>query len=456
MGLTGDRPGGFLRAVRTTRHVPATWAVLSNAASLVGTFAVTSVLGMAFWLVAAHYYSRSVVGLSGGLISAMMLIGQLCTLGLNTMLIGEIPRRRTPSRTLVASAMAASGAAGAVGGLLFALIAPTMSDQYHPLVASFSMAVMFTVGVALTASARVFDGATIGALRGGLQLWRNGLFAAAKLTALLVLAAVASNGDASLLGAWLAGVALSLLCIFAATHRRTIPLGLYRPRLGALRGRWSDAFGQQAFNVSFNVPVLVLPLVVLGLVSAAANASFYIALQLAAALYIVPNSLTTVLFAVGTLEPWALATRLRLTLLLSTVVSALGILVVALAGGPVLGVFGSSYRDGAPLLLVLALASVPLTAKGHYLSITRIEQRVTKRLPLVWTGACLEIGGAVAGAALGGSRGVAFGWLVALCAEAAVMTPVIWRNAVGKGGATVGGPDSGDASLSSNVRGQCR
>jgi hypothetical protein len=42
---------------------------------------------------------------------------------------------------------------------------------------------------------------------------------------------------------------------------------------------------------------------------------------------------------------------------------------------------------------------------------------------LIWAGTTLEVVFAVAGAKIGGLNGVAIGWLVALCLEAAVMTP---------------------------------
>lgn len=432
VGLISNCLRAFFHFVQRARPAETSRLIFTNAASLIGTYGVTSIFGMAFWLVAARYYSKSTVGFTGGLIAAMALLGQLCTLGFGTMLIGELPRRRTPPRALITSAMMVSGAAGVVGGLLFALAAPEISSHYHRLVESFGVFMAFTGGVALTAASGVFDNATIGALRGGLQLWRNLIFTTAKLVVLLLLAVVVRFSGNSLLFSWVAGSALSLLFVFAVAHRRSTPVSYYRPRLSSLKGLWKEAVGHQAFNASFNVPVLVLPILVVGLVSAAANAPFYIALQIAGALYVVPSALAIVLFAIGTLEPAALAVRVRLTLQLSTVVVILGIVIVAAAGNSLLGVFGSSYREDGSLLLVLAIAAAPITIKTHFLTITRIERQVANRLPLVWAGACAEIGAGACGAALGGARGAAIGWLVALCAEAVAMLPIVWRTASGK------------------------
>ena len=399
---------------------------LTNAISLVGTFGVTSLLGMGFWLVAARYYSKSAVGFTGGLISAMTLLGQFCTLGLSTMLIGELPRRRTPPRALVSSAMAASGAAGIVGGLLFVLIAPLVSGQYHRL-GTIGMIFIFCVGVALTASTAIFDGATIGVLRGGLQLQRNAIFAGMKLITILGLALLLSHDVLSLISAWVSGILVSLGVAFVIAHHKTIPMKDYRPSTAALTGLWRNALWHHAFNLAFSVPTLMLPILVLGFVSATANASFYISLQIASALYIVPIALTTVLFAVGTLEPETLAYRIRATLLISGVVAALGIGVLAVTGDILLRQFGSSYADGRVALVVLAVASLPLTVKTHFLAVSRIEGKMEDRLPLVWGGAVVEILAAAFGASFWGVTGATVGWVAVLCAEAIVMSRPVQR-----------------------------
>lgn len=412
-------------SARSLRPAPMTRVILANAATLVGTFVVTSGLGMAFWFVAARQWATATVGLSGGLLSAMALLGGICTLGLGTMLTGELPRRLSMRRTLVSTSIAVGASAGAVGGVLFAVVAPRVSSQFHPLVDGWTTAAVFAGGVALTSAAGIFDAATIGALRGRLQLWRNGLFATGKLAALIVLAVLSARGQLSILAAWIGGIAASLSLAWAWSLRGGAPFGHYRPRPQILRGLWRDAIGHQVYNIAYTIPSLALPVVVLGFASATANATFYIALQIAGGLYVVPTALTGVLFAVGASEPEAVPARLRLTIGLSAAVALPGIAIVAAVGRPLLRLFGAPYGSGATTLLVLALAAIPLTLKCHFIALTRIQRAVANRMPLVWAGACVEIAGAAAGAALGHAQGAALGWLLALCAEALAMSRVV-------------------------------
>ena len=65
-----------------------------NAGSLIGTTAVTSGLGFAFWWLAARMFSTEAVGLASAIISTMTLLGSASILGLGTLLIAELPKQR--------------------------------------------------------------------------------------------------------------------------------------------------------------------------------------------------------------------------------------------------------------------------------------------------------------------------------------------------------------------------
>ena len=98
-------------------------AMLLNAGSLVGTTLMTSVLGFAYWWVAARLYAPGVVGLASALISTMTLLGTISMLGLGTLLTGELPRQPGKEWTLIDAALIVVGGTGTIVGLLFALMA---------------------------------------------------------------------------------------------------------------------------------------------------------------------------------------------------------------------------------------------------------------------------------------------------------------------------------------------
>src|SRR5579863_5848590 len=149
--------------------------MLVNAGSLIGTTAITSLLGFVYWWVAARRFPPEAIGIASASISAMTLLGNFCMLGLGTLLITELPRQPGREGSLISTALVVVGAIGGIVGLAFAVIAPYLIAGFSPLHASITNSITFAVGVSLFAITLVLDQALIGLLRGELQFWRNTL-----------------------------------------------------------------------------------------------------------------------------------------------------------------------------------------------------------------------------------------------------------------------------------------
>jgi O-antigen/teichoic acid export membrane protein len=409
------------------RRLRAERRLLLNAGSLLGTSAITALLGAGFWLLAARRFSQDAVGLSSAAVSAMTLLGFLATVGLGTLLMGELPRRRDHGRSLIAAAIAVAAAIGAALGLGFALIAPSISSNLDLLRATPAAALAFAAGAALTGAGFVLDQALIGLLRGGLQLARNVVFSLAKLLGLLAVAALSANaGGAWIYATWAVGIAVSLLVL--APFFARAEGGPRRPGFAALAKMRAAAATHHAFNLALRVPDLALPVIVVTLLSAATNAAFFVAWMIANLCFALPLALSTVLYAVGSGETARLTERFRLTVWISLVFGLAANLFLLPAAAPLLGAFGAEYADQATAALhILALGIFAETIRTHYVAVHRIERRIAAALPIVWGGTALELAGGAAGALLGGLTGVAAGWLAAVCVEAAVMAPDVVR-----------------------------
>jgi O-antigen/teichoic acid export membrane protein len=403
-------------------------ALLSNAASMMSTTLITSLLGVVFWLVAARYFSQAAVGVGSAAVSAMTLLGFGATLGMGTLLMGELPRRDGSRRALLDAALAVTTLAGAVLGLGFAVLAPLFSSDLESLGASWQAALLFAACTGLTALAYVLDQALIGLLHGGLQLARNVVFAIAKLVALVPVAALVADPDSTwIYSVWGGGIAISLF-VLAGFYREREGEAV-RPDFAQLGGLRGSAASHHGFNLALLAPSMLVPIVVVALISASANASFYVAWMIAGFLAMVPVSLGTVLYAVASADASRLTEQLRFTFLISFAVGVAANLVLIVAAEPILRIFGAEYAEQATAPLhVLALGIFPLTIKTQYVALQRVRHRVGSALPIAWGGAVLEVGGAAIGAwLLGGLSGVAWGWFAGLALEALVMAAPVLR-----------------------------
>ncbi len=438
--------GPLLERVRSTEMGA---AIVANASSLASATAVTSLLGVVYWFVAARRFTPSAVGLASAAIAAMTLVSTLASLGLGTFVLGEVPRHPNRARPLIVTALLCAGAAGVALGLGYAVIAGSVSHELHPLISSPLNATLFVGGTALVTMGLVLDQALIGQLRGMLQLYRNILFGVAKLAILvLVSTGIAHRSGMTIYASWILGALVSMVALGVYSPawirglRKDISSGEF-PLTKLVRELGRSVIGHQALNAALKVPLLMLPVIVVALLGARANAGFYIAWLVANFAFVLPGALSTVLYAVSTGSKADFAARLRLTLSLAFGLTIVAMLILLVGANFILSIFGPSYAAIATVSLqLLALSGLPTVVKGHYVSVMRIQGRIGRALPVVTFGAVLEVGFAAAGARIDGLTGLTAGWLIALTLQAIVMTPGVARAALDRGSA---GPNGANA-----------
>jgi O-antigen/teichoic acid export membrane protein len=407
--------------------------LLHSASALVGTTGVTALLGFVYWAVAARLFSQRSVGYGSAAVSAMTLLGTIGMLGMGTVLIGELPRRR-PRAGLVAAALITAGVGSLVLGLTFVVVAPHVSDRFDYIGGGLGQAALFATGVTLTGVALVFDQATIGLMRGGLQLSRNVIFAAAKLLALPVAAIILHDQfGVGILSAWVAGTAASLIPV-AIRLQLTGTSVLPSPDWAVLRGLGRTALAHNWLNLAITVPQTLIPVLVTVVVSPSANAAFYAAWTLAGFLKIIPTHLSTVLFAVAAADPKVIARKLRFTLRLSLLIGLPGMAVLGLGAHFALSLFGASYARAATVpLWLLVIGYIPGIPKVHYMAVCRATGRIPRAAAVLTAAATMEVAAAALGGASGGLKGLSFALLAVFTFEGLVTTPPVLRAAMGHG-----------------------
>ncbi|WP_375387381.1 hypothetical protein [uncultured Amnibacterium sp.] len=401
-------------------------------ASLVGTQAFTSVLGLLFWALAARVFLTTDVGVAGAAVAMMMLLGSLGSLGLGTVLIARLPATAGPDRrVLVRTCLAAAGTAGALLGLVVPAVAVHGfgAAGLAPIAGSFWPLVGLAAATGLTAVVMVLDQAVLTIGLGTLQLERNVTASAVKVVALLALGLAGVQGGMTILLAWTIGNLLSLPLVSwrtrggraAGAHRR-----LVEPAL--LRGVGRLAVSHHALNVSIQAALQLLPVLVVVLVSAQANAAFNAAIMLSGFVFALPYAVSVGLFAAARGDETEIVRRMRLTVPFGLAVSVTASLVLLPLAGPLLHVFGPQYAaDGTVLLRLVALAGIPFVIKDHFIALRRVQGRTTQALAVTLVFLAAELAAAAIGATAAGVVGLCVGWLGVLAVEALVLAVPLVR-----------------------------
>lgn len=420
---------------RTTDQGVASWVVgardarrlLANAFSVAATGVMTSAVGYVFWWVVARTSEPSETGRAASEVSAILLLSSVITLGTGTYFVARISRGQA-SRQLILGGAVRTFAIAFTAGLLFAVVAKGLAGGRVPAPGTPVDAIALALAVGLVALGTLADQALLGLLRAECQLLRNLIFAATKLVLLVTAGVVAgSTTAATVVATWAAAAAISLVFVLAWTRSR-----IQMPtRSSEVSTATAPMRAHYALNLALSVPGLLLPLVAAAFVSTAASAQFYIAWMMAGVVFIGPVALAAALFPTAARMPAQLPERLRLTLAASAVVGVAGVAFWAVAAGKFLAVFGPTYAANASILPILTLAVFPATVKEHYAALARTQERVGAAARICLLGACLEIVGAIVGAATSGLSGLAAGWVVAVYFASILFAPSVLRSARG-------------------------
>ncbi|WP_018350458.1 lipopolysaccharide biosynthesis protein [Longispora albida] len=425
---TAPPAGKLTAAVR--RHL----VLLTNSGALMASSLISSVLGFAYWWLAARTLDPAVVGVASVAVSAMTLVGTLSTSGMGTLLIAELPRVKAGREwNLIATCVLVAGAAAAIGSVLFAAVA-WLLPGFDRVTGSWQVLVLLAAGIVLTAMTLVVDEGFVGLLASRLQMQRNSYFAIAKLALLGLLAVLpirAAGG--AVLATWVGGIGLSVLLAGWSMRRRGL-LSSLRPDWTMLRGQARRAFGHNALNLALFLPRVALPLIVTAVVSAEATAGFYTAWMIFSFLAMVPMTFASTLFAVSAADTSGLRSKTRMALLVCLGAGVPAALVVAAGSSLIMGRFGKHYAEvAAPTLAILALVYIPTVFRQLFVAVCRVRGQLRWATGVAVVAGIAEIAAAFTGGHRGGLTSLTLYFAIVVAAEGLVMAPAVLGVALGWG-----------------------
>src|SRR2546428_13405844 len=169
-----------------------------------------SILGFAFWALAAHLFTSSAVGITGSLVNLSSLATSIGILGLDNGLVRFIARVDRP-RALMWQVLIVGGGLSSVVGIVLSTVILRVSNA----AAAQEFAVLVVLSVALTTSQTCFqitDGSILAARKSEYLAYRAVAYGLAKIALLF---AVAAAGALGLLGLYTRPLfALPVLSLF--------------------------------------------------------------------------------------------------------------------------------------------------------------------------------------------------------------------------------------------------
>lgn len=400
----------------------ATNPVARDGLALVLSSALTSAVGLLYWVVAARLFAPAVVGVNSVALSTMQLLGGIAHLNLTQALLRFGPVAGRHTRRLMFACYAVASVVAALVGLGYAAGAPRWAPEMVDAVGYVPLLLFFAVATPVWAIFQMQDYLLTALKRATVVVVENLVFALLKMGLLLAAAGLAYVFGIAV--SWVAAtvvivlaVNVYLLVVAIPQHAVGEPREPVRPRTVARFVR-SDYAGATLWQVAMNG----LPALVLARLGAEDAAVYGIVWTITISLYLIPSGMGQSMIAHTAADPAQADAARRAMVRRSMTMVVPAAAVLSIGAYPVLWLFGEHYaQQGAWALALAALSAIPQVITQSRVVQARVQQRMRV---LVLVPGSLALGVLVTAWLLMpvlGIAGVALAWLVVQTVGALVL-----------------------------------
>jgi O-antigen/teichoic acid export membrane protein len=418
-GTTGE-----VEQTRTPSGLRRNAPLLRSSVSLSSATGLAAFGGFVYWLLIARVAPAGIVGTAAALYSSIQFVNYVTALGLPIAVAryGTSPRE-VPS-VLFNWSVVLTVASSFLGAALYFAIVPR---ELHALTA-VGVAGAFLIFGVIVAGISIF---TLLDVRLISQQRRSWVVGKATFVALVRLPFVFVPGIAhSAVDIFLVAAGAPALCgvvawVLADLRRVRFAFPL-RPLPADTRSAVTYAAVNGAAQLAVQAPFYALPVIVLLVVSARANASFYVAWTVTTVVFLVVQGVGQALLIEGH-RTGRLSSQTRSALRLGLVL-ATGLFVVCVIGSRVVPLlYGSAYTSGAQIMPILGAAVLPWSIFTVVLAATRVRHDQRNNLVLSGFFAASVLVPAAFLVVHFGIRGAAWAWLTGNVVSAIAAWVVVRR-----------------------------
>lgn len=327
-----------------------------------------AILGFFFWVFAAKYYSTDDIGIMSAILSNVGLVAMLSLIGLPTALIFFLPRSDKRDK-IINSSMIVVITLSIILSILFLM----GMNIFLKLNIDYKFMFVFIIVSIMTTVSAIMSGSFNAGRRSSFHMIKENIFGFVKIFPLIILTGLGTMG---IFMSWSIGLIMAVLIGFILLYKtyKYIPsLTFDRDVIKSMAGY---SGGNHIAGIFYSLPRLVFPIMIVNMIGPSSAGYFFIAMTVAGLLYAISQSISISLLAESYDKEklWdnvSKATRFNLALL------SIGLILFMIFGRFVLELFDPIYAENAiTSLIILTVASIPLSAINIFNSVRNIQRRV--------------------------------------------------------------------------------
>jgi hypothetical protein len=176
----------MLRSSSTSGHTEVHRTLTRDGIALISNSGLTSILGVAYWLAAAHIMGRADLGRGSALLSALWTVSALAQVNYARALPGLLPMTRDKASRLLAKTYTHVVILSIGAGLAFAIIAPLVNSKFRYLSGIPGFVPLFALGIPIYSIFTVEDSVLATVRRAVVIPFENATYGVLKIVVLYI------------------------------------------------------------------------------------------------------------------------------------------------------------------------------------------------------------------------------------------------------------------------------
>jgi O-antigen/teichoic acid export membrane protein len=315
-------------------------------------------LGFVFWIIIARLYKAEVVGVATTLIAIMILLSDFTVIGLNASLNRYLPKSANKNE-LINSSFVIVTIMTLLATVIFLLGLQLFSPQLVFLRSNLFYSISFTLFVIFSAWNILVESIFMAFRAAGNILIKNSIISILKLLLPFALVAFGAYGIFAATASALALGVLAGLVILILNFKIRLSIAV---NVSLIKETSVYSFANYIVDFMFNMPSLVLPVMILNVLSARYAAYYYVAFMIQNILLVIPLATTQALLTEGSYNEAELKKHVKKAITTILVLLIPATAVIIFGGNILLQFFGKSYASGALQFLQIYSASTIFTS----------------------------------------------------------------------------------------------
>lgn len=383
-------------------------SLIKNSIYLVTTNFINIILAFFFWLIAAKYYMPKEIGSASAILSSMTLIATLSSIGLPTAIIFYLPKYPKKTNRIINSCLITSIISSIIFSLIFIAGINIWIPGLNSILKNVRYSVIFITATLMTTVSAFLTGAFTAGRRTSFNMIKENFFGFTKIFPLILFTGLGAMG---IFISWIVGLIFAMIIGFMLLYKlwRYFPILVFDP---ILKNMAKFSIGNSIVGILYNLPRLIFPILMVNLISAESAGYFFIAMNIGSILYAIPQSISNSLLAESTNgeELWknvGKSIKFNLMLLLP------GLLSLMIFGKFILNLFNPNYLNAFTTLIIMAIASIPLSIINIFYAVRNAQKRVGSIIKIFFLIAMMAIIISIPLIKTNGIEGAAISYLIA-------------------------------------------